>query len=159
MSLRSDTTITRSRHVVVACDVGQYTQELEASMTISRLRNNGWFALIGALAYWLPDILIHQFDFSSRIGILLLTFAVPTVVLAAYFFARPQFPQHLYALLRFTLLGIWAAGPLGIAVGMVPHGGMFLEGDNLPKFFMLWAYSPSRLGRCPHTARVSAGLL
>ena len=112
-------------------------------MTISRLRN-GWFALIGALAYWLPDLLIHQFDFDFdlRIYFLLLTIAPPTVVLAAYFFARPRFPQHLYALPLFMLLGIWASGPLGIAAGMVPHGGTFLEAYNLPKFFTLWAIFP-----------------
>ena len=41
------------------------------------------------------------------------------------------------------LLGIWALGPIGIAIPGQFNGGSFLDVDKIDTFLMLWAIFPA----------------
>ena len=86
-------------------------------------RNYGLFFIAGAVAYWLPDALLQYFSLPAPLGILTLTLVVPAITVGIYLWLRRRFPEHPRAVSLFMLLGIWALGPLGIAIGMVPMGG------------------------------------
>jgi hypothetical protein len=111
---------------------------------MDRAKQYALYVLVGATAYWVPDILIQWLRPPHRVWITLLTFAVPAVVGCTWFILsrRPSHSQFRVGLPLFMLLGIWVLGPLALAVGTVPSGGTFLEPEKLAGFFMLWAMFP-----------------
>ena len=111
---------------------------------MDRTKHYALYTVIGAAAYWLPDILIQWLRPTQQVWIVLLTFIVPAIVFATWLALSRH---HLHAGFRvglplFMLLGVWLFGPLGIAIGMVPNGGTFLVPDQLGQFLVLWAMFP-----------------
>ncbi|MEW6713786.1 MAG: hypothetical protein AB1306_01680 [Nitrospirota bacterium] len=108
---------------------------------MSKLKFYSLFLLIGALSYWLTDIVIH---FILRgTDIISLTIVVPIVVTITYFYLRKKIGQQFaVGLPMFMILGIWLFGPLGLAIGAIPGGGTFLESGNLKDFFAFFAIFP-----------------
>jgi hypothetical protein len=102
------------------------------------------FILLGAGAYWVPDILTQWVRPPDHVWIALLTFAVPLCVVSTWVFLsrRPENHKHLVALPLLMALGIWIVGPLAIAVGMLPAGGTMLRPENIREFLLLWAVFP-----------------
>jgi hypothetical protein len=111
---------------------------------MERAKHYALYILVGAAAYWVPDILIQWIRPSHRVWISLLTFFVPAVVFATWFLLSrlPAHSRFHAGLPLFMLLGIWMLGPLAIAIGNVPGGGKFFETEQLGGFFMLWAMFP-----------------
>ena len=107
-------------------------------------KNYSTFFLIGAAAYWVPDILFHLVKPPHFVWISLLTFCVPMVVGITWFrlAKRTPFDFYPFGFPISMLVGIWVLGPLAIAVGMQSMGGKFLEPDNLMTFLKLWAAFP-----------------
>lgn len=105
----------------------------------------GWFFLVGAAAYWGTDAVIQWTHPLHRIWISLLTFGVPSVVGVVWYrlFRKARYGNCPKAFPLFMLLGIWALGPLAIAVTMQFLGGTFLDIEKLQGFFMLWAAFPA----------------
>jgi len=118
------------------------TTKLEAEMKLLTAQNYGLFLIAGALAYWLPDMLLHAISLPVPVGILALTFVVPAVTVGIYFWIRRRFPQHPRAVAFLMLLGVWAFGPLGLAIGMAPLGGTFLHAEKIGDFLWLWLMFP-----------------
>jgi len=116
---------------------------LEAE-AMERTKHYALYILIGAAAYWLPDMLIQWIRPPHRIWISLLTFFVPIVVGTVWFLLsrRPAHSRFPAGLPLFMLLGIWMLGPLAIAIGALPVGGKFLQIEQLGSFLMLWAMFP-----------------
>ena len=56
---------------------------------------------------------------------------------------RRRFPQYMRAVPLWMLLGVWALGPLGVAVGMIPFGGTFLTAEHAREFLALWLWFPA----------------
>ncbi len=110
---------------------------------MERAKHYALYVLVGAAAYWVPDILIHWL-WPLHVWIALLTFLVPAVVGIIWFLLsrRPSYSRFPVGLPLFMLLGIWMLGPLGLAIGMLPGGGTFLEAEQLGGFFMVWAMFP-----------------
>jgi hypothetical protein len=102
------------------------------------------YAGVGAVAYWVPDMLVQWIQPPHVVWIGLLTFAVPAIVLITWYALSKRVPHSNFrvGLPLFMLLGIWLVSPLAIALGMVPAGGKFLEPDQLGTFLMLWAAFP-----------------
>jgi hypothetical protein len=101
--------------------------------------------LIGACAYWLPDIAIQWSLYETKIRIILLTFLIPILVTITYafLFLNEAHARHPLGLPLFMLLGIWLLGPLAIAIGVQPHGGTFLSSGNIKEFLKMAAYWPA----------------
>jgi hypothetical protein len=112
-------------------------------MALTTARNYGLFLITGGLAYWLPDILLHATPLPPPLGILVVTVVVPAITVWICLWMRRRFPQHPRAVSLFMLLGIWALGPLGIAIGMVPSGGTFLRAEKIDGFLWLWLMFPA----------------
>ena len=104
----------------------------------------GVFFLIGGVVYWGSDILFHWLKPAHFVWISLLTFGVPVIVGLTwyYLFKRHPFDLYPFGFPIFMLLGIWALGPLGIAIGMHPMGGKFFEPDQVMGFLQLWVAFP-----------------
>jgi hypothetical protein len=105
----------------------------------------GWFILVGAATYWGTDALIQWTHPPHRIWISLLTFGVPSVVGGVWYrlFRKARYENYPKAFPLFMLLGIWALGPLAIAVTMQFLGGTILDIDKLQGFLMVWAAFPA----------------
>lgn len=111
---------------------------------MGRAKHYGLYILVGAAAYWIPDILIQWLRPPHRVWILMLTVLVPAIVGMVWFFLsqRPSHSRFRVGLPLFMLLGIWLLGPFAIAIGIMPAGGKFLETGHLGEFMMLWALFP-----------------
>lgn len=111
---------------------------------MDRIKYYSLYFLVGALAYWVPDILIQWVRPPHIIWIVLLTFFVPLVVVVTWYKlkAKKNYSKYHIAFPLFMLLGIWVIAPLAIAVGMIPAGGKFFEPDQLESFFMIMAFFP-----------------
>ena len=109
-----------------------------------RVRHYALYLLVGAAAYWLPDILVQWLRPPKSIWLFLLTFFVPAVVGATWFLLSRKAPHSGYpvGLPLCMLLGIWIVGPLAMAIGTIPFGGTFLDPDQLDSFLMMWAAIP-----------------
>ena len=112
---------------------------------MERIKAYGQFILIGAGSYWGTDAIIQLVHPPHYIWIFLLTFGVPFVVFAAWYhlYRKTRYAPYSKGFPLFMLLGIWALGPLAIAVTMQAQGGKFLDVDNIQGFFMLWAAFPA----------------
>ncbi|KPK51806.1 MAG: hypothetical protein AMS22_10305 [Thiotrichales bacterium SG8_50] len=111
---------------------------------MERAKHYGLYILVGAAAFWIPDILIQWLRPPHRIWILMLTFLVPAIVGMVWLFLS-QHPSHSRfraGLPLFMLLGIWLLGPMAIAIEALPTGGKFLDSGHLGEFMMLWAMFP-----------------
>jgi hypothetical protein len=111
---------------------------------MSRVKHYTLYLLVGALSYWVPDILVQWLHLPKSIWIFLLTFFVPTVVGVTWFLLSRKVPHSGYpvGLPLSMLLGIWMLGPLAMAIGTLPSGGTFLEPDQLESFLVIWAAFP-----------------
>lgn len=111
---------------------------------MERAKHYGLYIVVGAAAYWVPDILIQWARPPHRIWISLLIFFVPIVVGMVWFLLsrRPAHARFPAGLPLFMLLGIWMLGPLALAIGTLPAGGKFLETEHLGGFLILWAMFP-----------------
>jgi hypothetical protein len=112
---------------------------------MKKIRNYTLYMLIGACAYWLPDIAIQWSLYDTRIWIVLLTFLIPIIVTIIYslLFRKETHAHRPLGLPLFMLLGIWLLGPLAIAIGVQPHGGTFLSSGNMIEFLKMAAYWPA----------------
>jgi hypothetical protein len=102
------------------------------------------YVMVGAITYWVPDILIQWIRPPHVVWILLLTFFVPTLVATTWFVLsrQPRHSRFRIGLPLCMLLGIWSLDPLAIAIGMVPNGGTFLEPEQLGEFLVFWVMFP-----------------
>ena len=112
---------------------------------MSRVRRWVRFSLVGGLAYWVPDMLIHWVNPPHRIWITLLTFVVPAIVIFVWFFLarKAEYHEHRRSLAWLMLIGVWVFGPLGIAIGGATLGGTFLSPENITQFYILWSMFPA----------------
>ncbi len=103
------------------------------------------YVFLGAGVYWGTDIAIQWSLQGTKIWIFLLTFFVPVVVLTTYILIRrkPTHAKHPFGLPLFMLFGIWMFGPLAIAIGVIPHGGTFLESGHFQDFLYIWVIFPA----------------
>lgn len=103
------------------------------------------FILIGAAAYWLPDIIIHIIAPPHYVWISLLTFLVPIIVFYTCHKLSKKQPYTDYpaSFPLLMLFGIWFFGPLAIGISVTPAGGTFFTPDNLSNFFYLWSIFPA----------------
>ncbi|BAF72446.1 hypothetical protein [Sulfurovum sp. NBC37-1] len=99
--------------------------------------------LIGAASYWLPDIAMQLILPENPLWIILLTLVVPVIVITTWYKQyKSEFFYHypkVYPL--FMLLGIWATGPVAIAISMQFKGGTFFE-MGLESFLIMWISFP-----------------
>jgi hypothetical protein len=111
---------------------------------MERARRYALYSTAGAVAYWMPDVLVHCLLPLDRVCILLLTVLPPAaVIVSAILLSRHPSPSRSrVAVPMFMLLGIWALGPIAIAIGAIPTGGTFLERANLAGFLAIWAIFP-----------------
>lgn len=111
---------------------------------MERAKHYMLYVLIGAAAYWVPEILIQWLRPAHGVWLVLLTYFVPGVVGIIWFFLSrmPSYSRFRVGLPLFMLLGIWMLGPLAIAIGTIPAGGTFLETEQFGGFFMMWAMFP-----------------
>src|SRR5438132_13279330 len=98
----------------------------------------------GAFVYWSADVALHWMVPEEAGLWILLTFAVPVVVGIAYkqFCRRPDRRGYGPGIPISMLLGIWAIGPLALAVGMLAAGGKFLDPGSRVEFLKLWTVFP-----------------
>ena len=99
--------------------------------------------LIGAGSYWLPDIAIQLVLSDNLLWIILLTAVVPTIVITTWYkqYKSKTFYHYPKAYPLFMLLGIWATGPIAIAVSMQFNGGTFFKME-LEMFLIMWISFP-----------------
>ncbi|MCL2296961.1 MAG: hypothetical protein FWC38_09710 [Proteobacteria bacterium] len=112
---------------------------------MERAKHYALYLVVGAIAYWVPDILIQWLlRPSPRLWMLFLTFFAPAVVAVTWFLLsrKPSHARFFFGLPMFMLLGVWLFGPLAIAIGALPSGGTFFEPDQLFDFFSLWVMFP-----------------
>ena len=97
------------------------------------------YTLIGAVSYWVPDLLIHRILHDSLLWFLLLTLFVPAIVSLVYFllFLRHPHSQYVLGLPLFMLLGIWLFGPLTVTLG---QGS--ISSASLVDVLFMWAIFP-----------------
>jgi hypothetical protein len=100
------------------------------------------FLLSGGVAYWTLDAATQLLWRHKLLWLALLTLAVPAGTAGVCLLVRRRFPQHARAVPLWMLFGIWALGPLGIAVGMIPLGGTFLTADHIRGFLLVWLLFP-----------------
>ena len=84
-----------------------------------------WFAVAGALSFWLPDVAIHFYagrNLDSR-HIWAITILAPATFLLAYLFARTFAVKRDFKWLGVAmLLGVWITGGLFIALAATASG-------------------------------------
>ena len=86
---------------------------------------------LGALAFWLPDIVVQantRYNFSSRDAVTLI-FLLPVTSATSYGILRTFLRQRDNgpSLAFFMLLGIWVSGPLFMMIGATFSGGGFAK--------------------------------
>jgi len=85
-----------------------------------------WFAIAGALSFWLPDVAIHIYagrNFDSR-HIWAITILAPATFLLAYLCARRLAMKRDFTWLGAAmLLGVWVTGGLFITLAATASGG------------------------------------
>jgi hypothetical protein len=104
-------------------------------MSVQSLSSFAKLMLLGALSFWIPDVLWHAATAGKEIpGLVALTIptvSMPLCLLATYLFLkrrlRSQVDQPIGPPL---MLGIWSLGGLFMAVGTSFQGGGFLGPDG-----------------------------
>ena len=85
-----------------------------------------WFAVAGALSFWLPDVAIHFYagrNLDSR-HIWAITILAPATFLLAYLLARRLAVKRDFRWLGAAmLLGVWITGGLFITLAATASGG------------------------------------
>jgi hypothetical protein len=81
-------------------------------------------ALVGGVAFWLPDVL---YDYVKRseptaTGIWALTLIMPFAVSVAYLLMKSRAPANTRSLALSMLLGVWLLGPTMIGLGQTFRG-------------------------------------
>lgn len=99
-------------------------------MSLSDWSRRGKLLLLGALSFWLPDVLLHAargYNFSG-VDALFLTVGLPLACLPAYLWARRLYGKAAVAA-PWMLLGVWVLGGLFMQVGSSFSGGGFASGS------------------------------
>lgn len=111
---------------------------------MERIKIYGLFFLVGAAAYWGSDALVQLIHPPHPIWILLLTAGVPFVVGLVWYrlFRTASFKTYPKAFPLVMLLGIWALGPVAMAVVAQLQGGTFMDAEKLGGFLVVWAMFP-----------------
>ncbi|MEW8441617.1 MAG: hypothetical protein AB2689_26000 [Candidatus Thiodiazotropha taylori] len=111
---------------------------------MDRIKHYSLYFIVGAIVYWVPDILIQWIRPPHKIWIILLTFLVPFIVGAVWFQLRKKekYKKYRIGFPLFMLLGIWVIAPLAIAVGMIPAGGKFFEPGQIENMLSIMVYFP-----------------
>ncbi len=92
------------------------------------------FAVIGAVCFWLPDVVIHAiysrtFD---RPQITAITFLMPATLLCAYLVARRFAERFDFKRTGMAMLvGVWLTGGMFMLLGATPSGSGFASGGGI----------------------------
>jgi len=111
---------------------------------MDRAKHYFLYFLVGAIAYWIPDIVVQWIRPPHKIWISLLTFFVPLVVSLTWFRLKStqRYAKYYIGFPLFMLLGIWVVAPLAIAIGMIPAEGKFFESGQIENLLMILVYFP-----------------
>ena len=91
------------------------------------------FAAIGAVFFWLPDLVVHAiysrtFDTPQVVAI---TFLMPATLLGGYLVARRFAERFDFKRIDIAMLvGVWLTGGMFMFVGATPSGGGFASGGG-----------------------------
>ena len=112
---------------------------------VSRARRWGavlGFAALGAVSFWLPDVIIHLDagpNLDSRHGWAITLFA-PAIFLVAYLVARMFAAKRGFSRLGPTmLLGVWLSGGLFMTVAAIASGSEVIGGTGLGRLVVIIA--------------------
>lgn len=103
-------------------------------------------ALLGGVAFWLPDFLYHYFARSepNATAIWALTLIMPSAVTLAYFFTKHNVEGAVSRAFS-MLIGIWCLGPTMIMLGQTFQGAGFRNIQSLPYWAVASLFPPLTL--------------
>jgi hypothetical protein len=100
------------------------------------------FAALGAMSFWLPDLVIHLSagpNLDSRHG-LAITVCAPAVFLFAYVVARRFAKRQGFTWTGATmLLGVWLSGGLFMTIAAMVSGSEFIGGTGVWRLVAIFA--------------------
>ncbi len=110
-----------------------------------RVRSYFWFFILGAIGYWFPHIFIQWLGIPQPGALYLYTIILPTSVMIVWKVLYKNYREKNadIGLSLSMILGIWLFGPLAIAIGTMPHGGTFLDIENISEFLNMWMVFPA----------------
>ncbi len=115
-------------------------------MSLSAWSRRGKLMLLGALSFWLPDVLLHAargYDFAG-LDAIFLTIGLPLACLPAYLWAKRLYGRSCLAA-PWMLLGVWLLGGLFMQVAASFSGGGFATGalSDLSVLLLLCFFPPA----------------
>lgn len=118
-------------------------------------------ALLGGVAFWLPDFLYHYFARSepTASAIWTLTLIMPFAVTVAYFVGRTSVQNGARSRAFSMLLGIWYLGPTMIMLGQTFEGAGFRNVQTIPFWAVASVFPPLTLMLAGYDLSIFALLL
>jgi hypothetical protein len=92
------------------------------------------FAVLGALSFWLPDVVLHLHAGPNLDGwhAWAITLSAPAMFLLAFVFARRLAMKQRFTKVGPTMLvGVWVSGGLFMTLGSMLSGSEFIGGTGL----------------------------
>ncbi len=131
-------------------------------MNLSAWSRRGKLMLLGALSFWLPDVLLHAvrgFDFAG-LDAIFLTVGLPLACLPAYLWAKRLYGNAVLAA-PWMLLGVWLLGGFFMQVGASFSGGGFAVGalSDLTVLLLLSLFPPATFMMATYDGSLLALLL
>lgn len=115
-------------------------------MSLSVWSRRGKLLLLGALSFWLPDVLLHAARGYSFAGLdaIFLSVGLPLAFFPAYLWAKRLYGKSVLAA-PWMLLGVWLLGGFFMQVGASFSGGGFAAGalSDLTVLLLLCFFPPA----------------